>query len=54
MELELSTTTASGGFNISILFVVSIGFTNNNNIPKMLRKRKKAKSKLIFDLLLAL
>ena len=54
IELELSTTTAKGVFTISSVFLVIIGFISNNNIAKMERKRKKAKTKFTFDLVLAL
>ena len=54
MELELSTTTGSGVFTISKEFLVIVGLINSKNIPKMDKKRKKAKNKPTFDLFLAL
>jgi hypothetical protein len=43
-----------GVFTVSSVFLVSIGLINNNKIPKMDEKRKKAKNQPIFDLFLAL
>jgi hypothetical protein len=54
IELELSTTIGKGVFTVSSVFLVIIGLINNNKIPKMDKKRKKAKNQPIFDLFLTL
>jgi hypothetical protein len=47
IELELSTTIAKVGLIISSVFLVIIGFINNNRIPNNDRKRNKAKTNSI-------
>jgi hypothetical protein len=54
MELELSITIGNGVLTISVVFREIIGLISKSNNPNMEKKRKKAKSKVTFDLLLTL
>jgi hypothetical protein len=54
IELELSTAIAKGVFTISKVLRDRIGFISNNKTPNTVKKRKKAKIKCDFDLILAL
>ena len=54
IELELSTAITKGVFTISRVLLDIIGFINNSKTLKTVTKRKKAKTKLTFNFVLAL
>jgi hypothetical protein len=54
IELELSTAITKGVFTISRVLLEIIGFINNSKTLKTVKKRKKAKTKCTFNLILAL